>query len=114
MVFKYFTAAVAILFGVYQIWVGFRGHRSSGFIFHILGGFLTGLPFLAIGVILLMGQGRRLGGWEILLLLVWLGGIVWRGWKVQEARNSPEPDRRSDRDKDSDSVASQDTIVKEK
>ena len=113
MVLKYITAVAAILFGLYQIWVGFRAHGASGHKFHIIGGFLTGVPFLAIGAILLYGQGRALGGWEILLLFVWLGGIVWRGWQAQQADQRIETDRSSARENNSGSTASQDTIVKE-
>ena len=105
---KDITAVVAILFGLYQIWAGFRAHRSSNLKAHITAGFLTGTPFLLVGAILLLGRGRGLGGWEILLLFVWLFGVMWRGWQEQRAgrrRTTPGSKR------DPDDRASQDTIL---
>ena len=110
---KDITAVVAILLGLYQIWVGFRAHRATGFRFHILGGFLTGIPFLLIGAILLWGRGRWLGGWAILLLFMWLAGIVWRGWQVQQAGRQTESDVVRARSEGPKIAASRDTIIKD-
>ena len=69
------------LFGLYEITHGYRQCRRYKLRFLLIGGILTGLPFLAAGAILLLNQGRPIGGWKYLVLASWVFGVVWETWQ---------------------------------
>ncbi len=79
---------VAILFGLYEIGYGFYAYHLNGFKFYIPAGFLIGLPFIAIGLYLILWKDRPAGGWEFLILLVWLFGVSWKAWRKRAARRA--------------------------
>jgi hypothetical protein len=79
---------VAILFGLYEIGYGFYAYRLNGFKFYITAGFLVGLPFIVVGADLIMKPKQPQGGWEGLIFLMWLFGVLWKTWRKQIARRS--------------------------
>ncbi len=71
----------ASLFGLYEIVYGFYACHINGFKFYAVAGIAIGMPFVLIGLILLVQPDRSLGGWEVLLLLLWLVGVSWKAWR---------------------------------
>jgi len=69
--------AILLLFGTYEISHGYRQSRRYNLHFLLIGGLLTGWPFLAAGVILLLGNVKTAGSWKYLLLVGWALGVLW-------------------------------------
>ena len=72
---------ILFLFGVYEIGHGYRQSQRYNLRFLLTGGLLTGWPFLAAGVIILLGIGSALGSWKYLLLAGWACGALWETWQ---------------------------------
>ena len=72
---------ILLLFGAYEIGHGYRQSRRYKLRFLLLGGLLTGWPFLAAGIILLLGLESELGSWKYLLLAGWALGALWETWQ---------------------------------
>lgn len=84
-------ALVAIVYGLYEIFYGHAASRRNGFRFYVIAGYLLGVPFLAVGALLLLTPGRTLGGWEFSILIVWLFAELWKRYQVRKARReNPE------------------------
>jgi len=72
---------ILLLFGIYEIGHGYRQSRRYKLRFLLIGGILTGWPFLVAGIILLLGMGTTLGSWKYLLLAGWVLGVIWESWQ---------------------------------
>jgi hypothetical protein len=81
-------AIVATLFGLYEIVYGFYAYRLNGFKFYITAGFLIGVPFLIVGVILFLRADQPADGWEFLIFVLWAFGVGWKAWRKQIARKA--------------------------
>jgi hypothetical protein len=75
------TTIILVLFGAYEIGHGYRQSRRYNLHFLLIGGLLTGWPFLTAGVILLLGLGSTLGSLKYLLLAGWACGALWETWQ---------------------------------
>jgi len=74
-------AIILFLFGVYEMAHGYRQSRRYNLRFLLIGGFLTGWPFLAAGIVLLLGLEYNLGRLKYLLLAGWAFGMLWETWQ---------------------------------
>ena len=83
-----FLTVAAILFGLYEIGYGFYAYRLNHFAFYVTAGLLIGLPFLAMGVYLILRPDKPPLGWEALLFVVWLSGVAWKAWRKRIARRT--------------------------
>jgi len=72
---------ILILFGLYEIAHGYRQSRRHNLRFLLIGGLLTGLPFLAAGTILLFSLDRPVGNWKYLVFAAWVFGMLWETWQ---------------------------------
>jgi hypothetical protein len=83
---------VAILFGLYEIGYGFYACHLNGFKFYAVAGIVIGVPFLLVGLILMVHADRSLGGWEFLIALLWAFGVGWKAWRKRIARKTHPAD----------------------
>jgi hypothetical protein len=72
---------VVIAFGLYEIAHGYHQSRRYSLRFLLVGGLLTGIPFLAAGIILVFSQGEPVGNWKYLVLAAWAFGVLWETWQ---------------------------------
>ena len=85
------TSIIVGLFGLYEIVHGYHQSRRYNLRFLLIGGLLTGLPFLAAVVILLINQDHPVGGWKYLVLVSWIFGVIWETWQRRKYyRTNPE------------------------
>ena len=73
--------AFLLLFGLYEIAHGYRQSRRYNLRFLLTGGILTGLPFLAAGIILLFNPCCPVGNWKYLVFAAWVFGMLWETWQ---------------------------------
>jgi hypothetical protein len=72
---------VVTAFGLYEIVHGYHQSRRYNLRFLLVGGLLTGVPFLAAGAILVFSQGGSVGSWKYLVLAAWACGALWETWQ---------------------------------
>ncbi len=77
---------VALLFGLYEIGYGFYAYHLNGFRFYVTAGFLIGLPFILVGIDLILRPDQPPGGWEGLIFVMWIFGVGWKAWRKRIAR----------------------------
>ena len=85
--------SLLIVFGCYEVWHGFFNSRINRLRFLIVGGFLTGVPFLLGGTFLVFARGTRFERWTWAIFVLWAFGVVWETrmrWKVRRRESEDE------------------------